>query len=386
MTTAVVPLADICGISMGQSPPSSTYNTVGNGLPFFQGKADFGDLYPIVRWYCDSPVRIAQPGDILLSVHAPVGPTNMVREESCIGRGLAALRPSDSLDRMFLLYFLRYHEPEISGQGRGSTFTAITRDDLELLALPLPGLAQQKASVARLNQAARLRNSLLYAFQATETLVQSAFIKQFADSKQVLDLCSVQDLVPKERGSIRTGPFGSQLLHSEFTDQGIAVLGIDNVVDNRFKWAKRRFIAPAKYEVLKRYTVHPGDVLITIMATCGRCAVVPDDIGCAINTKHLCCISLDQSLCLPTYLKNAFLYHPVVRQQLEVATKGAIMDGLNMEIIKKLRIPLPNLSQQESFAVLTDRHERLQSRQEEAVRQADHLFDTVLNATFALAT
>ena len=223
MTTAVVPLADICGISMGQSPPSSTYNTVGNGLPFFQGKADFGDLYPIVRWYCDSPVRIAQPGDILLSVHAPVGPTNMVREESCIGRGLAALRPSDSLDRMFLLYFLRYHEPEISGQGRGSTFTAITRDDLELLALPLPGLAQQKASVARLNQAARLRNSLLYAFQATETLVQSAFIKQFADSKQVLDLCSVQDLVPKERGSIRTGPFGSQLLHSEFTDQGIAV-------------------------------------------------------------------------------------------------------------------------------------------------------------------
>ena len=69
-----------------------------------------------------------------------------------------------------------------------------------------------------------------------------------------------------------------------------------------------------------------------------------------------------------------------------MATKGAIMDGLNMEIIKKLRIPLPNLSQQESFAVLTDRHERLQSRQEEAVRQADHLFDTVLNATFALAT
>jgi len=79
-----VKLGKVCKVIMGQSPPSKTYNMERKGLPFFQGKADFGELYPTPRVWCSSPQKIAQPGDILISVRVPVGPTNLANVTCCI--------------------------------------------------------------------------------------------------------------------------------------------------------------------------------------------------------------------------------------------------------------------------------------------------------------
>lgn len=87
------PLTEYCTINMGQSPDSKTYNTQGNGLPFYQGNADFGETHPVTRVWCSAPVKVAADGDILISVRAPIGAMNMAVERCCIGRGLAALTP-----------------------------------------------------------------------------------------------------------------------------------------------------------------------------------------------------------------------------------------------------------------------------------------------------
>jgi type I restriction enzyme S subunit len=147
-----VALPEIAALTMGQSPPSDTYNKEGRGLPFFQGKTEFGDLYPTPVKFCSAPNKIAEPNDILISVRAPVGPTNVCRDRSCIGRGLAAIRPRGEIPTNYLLFYLRSIEAWLATQGTGSTFTAISKTDLEELRVRVAPLAEQRRIVAKLEK------------------------------------------------------------------------------------------------------------------------------------------------------------------------------------------------------------------------------------------
>lgn len=115
-------LADASLIVQGQSPPGDTYNARGNGLPFFQGKAEFGPLHPVPVKWCSSPGKVAEPEDILISIRAPVGPTNLANSRCCIGRGLAAIRPLGGIDSKYVLYYMRQSAQLLAEKGTGSTF------------------------------------------------------------------------------------------------------------------------------------------------------------------------------------------------------------------------------------------------------------------------
>lgn len=142
----------VATIEMGQSPPSEHYNQIGQGIPFYQGKADFGIRSPTPRYWCTLPKKVAEAGDVLISVRAPVGPTNVANEKACIGRGLAALRPHDEVEREFLLLCLRSLEPELAELGFGTTFVAITKKQLASFLLPLPPLEEQQRIVAKVHE------------------------------------------------------------------------------------------------------------------------------------------------------------------------------------------------------------------------------------------
>jgi len=163
-----VRLGEVCEIIMGQSPPSKTYNTEGKGLPFFQGKADFGDLYPTPRIWCSDPKKIARAGDILISVRAPVGPTNVASEDCCIGRGLAALRSTKNAEPFWVLFYIRSIENALGVMGSGSTFNAITKKELEALLIPLPPLEEQRRIVAYLQEVQEKIKALKEAQAETE--------------------------------------------------------------------------------------------------------------------------------------------------------------------------------------------------------------------------
>ncbi len=145
-------LNNLCEVILGQSPPSSTYNEQGIGLPFYQGKLEFGDMHPTPRKWCTAPKKIAQTGDVLISVRAPVGPTNICPEKSVIGRGLAAVRGLGGIEPRFVLYALRAFESDLAGKGTGSTFAAISGDQLKQFPVPLPPLPEQHRIVAKIEE------------------------------------------------------------------------------------------------------------------------------------------------------------------------------------------------------------------------------------------
>ncbi|HCJ4522313.1 TPA: restriction endonuclease subunit S [Listeria innocua] len=149
MNTDRVRLDTMAVILMGQSPTSDSYNFDAQGLPFYQGSADFSEKYVKTRMYCSAPTRIANSGDVLMSVRAPVGTVNLTDKECCIGRGLAAIRSKKSQEyNEFLLYAFRVMEDKIASMGQGSTVLSINKDNLHGLLMPNADKHQQEQFIA----------------------------------------------------------------------------------------------------------------------------------------------------------------------------------------------------------------------------------------------
>ena len=134
---------DVASVILGQSPPSSAYNETGEGLPFFQGKVDFGLIHPTPRVWCNAGRKFATAGDILISVRAPVGDVNVARGHCAIGRGISAIRPGPLSDPWFLYFALLYAKPVLERMATGSTFASVNSTTLNNLDIPFLDKSEQ---------------------------------------------------------------------------------------------------------------------------------------------------------------------------------------------------------------------------------------------------
>lgn len=258
------------------------------------------------------------------------------------------IRIGDNLDRNYLFHYLS--QPQMvdhaASKTSGANLPRLSPKELLKFPVPLPSLDEQCRIAAILDRAAALKSTRESARKLADSVTATVFSSQFGDYPA---MTLVEDIAAPNKGSIRTGPFGSQLLHNEFVNEGVGVLGLDNVVSDVFTPGSNRHITEEKFAQLKKYQVFPGDVLISIMGTVGRCAIVPESIPTTINTKHICAITVNHELITPTFLRAAFLWHSESRRHLIRQTKGSIMNGLNMGIIKSMPIPVPPIGTQYAF-------------------------------------
>ena len=183
-------LDELCYVNMGQSPSSNSYNDCNDGIPFFQGNADFGKLYPTVRLWCNEPTKIVEPGTLLISVRAPIGALNFSAERSCIGRGLAGIVPKDGIDSKYIYYFLKSKKDELERSGTGSTFKAISKGTLAAVKIKVIPEDEQRKVVQVLDKICDIIDSRKQQIEELDTLVKARFVEGIQFFKLALSLCN----------------------------------------------------------------------------------------------------------------------------------------------------------------------------------------------------
>ena len=356
-----VKLRSVCSIVAGQSPSSSAYNGDGNGLPFYQGKKEFTDRYlaaPSV-WTTETTKR-ALSGDIVMSVRAPVGPVNEVLEDICIGRGLAAIRAGDGIERGFLWYALLWMQPRITGSD-GAVFPSISRAQIEELEIPLPPTNEQKLIVAALDQAFaaldRARANIEASISDARALYQSflaGILEKDGQFWPAVKLGEVYDVRDGTHDSPKYQEFGHALVTSKnLTSEGLDLSKVSYISSGDF------------IEISRRSAVHRGDLLFAMIGTIGNPTVVEIEPTFAIKNVALFKMRRDRDA---RFLRH-LLSSQQVKEQMEREAKGTTQKFVGLGYLRDFEARIPPREEERRIIELLDEVESKSRKAADALKR-----------------
>ena len=370
-------LENICSINSGQSPPSSTYNSIKDGLPFFQGNADFGELYPNTRIWCSSPKKTAEKNDLLLSVRAPVGETNISKEKCCIGRGLAAIRPlNENMEIKFFIHFFRFVKNDLDSIGTGTTFKAISGKQIRDLKITLPPLNEQKRIIEKIEEVFSIIDNLKIALSKLsiqlkhfrQSILQYAFEGQLTkewriknpnihgNSRWNLNLEPIIDSslpeIPnnwcwRKLEQISNGVVvafvGPTTKHYVDESKGVMFLRSQNVRKGKMNFNGLKYVEHSFHEKQKKSQIKPNNLLIVrVGANRGDSCIVPNCITIA-NAGNIIIAKVFEDM---SPLLNYFFQTDFCQKQLLGMTTGSAQGVINTTSVSHTLIPIVPIEEQ----------------------------------------
>ena len=381
MKMEYIALKDVCKINMGQSPDSSSYNDNEDGIPFFQGNADFGERYPITRVWCNTPTKIAQPEDILISVRAPIGALNYAKEKCCIGRGLAALTPDRSkVSLEFIFWLLKAKSAELNSKGTGSTFKAISRKVLEEIMVPAINFDKQHEYAEILEKIYSVIQKRKEELSALDGLIKARFVEMFGDPdtneknwniyklEQLCEVSSSKRIYQNEQ-SVAGVPFFriSDLINRMDTDSKECDLHIPK---ERFVELKEQGLVPIE-----------GDILLTARGTLGRCYIIREDDEFYFQDGMITWLSNYDEKITALYISYLFSM-PGFRKQMDALQAGSTVAYLSILMTKKLDIMVPPIELQNQFADFVKQVDKSKVVVQKALDETQLLFDSLMQKYF----
>ena len=344
-------LDELCTLNMGQSPDSASYNEVGDGLPFFQGNADFGVLHPKIRVWCNEPTKIAHPGDILISVRAPIGAMNVADRECCIGRGLAALTVNENLcNKGYIWYAISSKVEELNAKGTGSTFKAISKGILGETEISLPSLDKQYHIASILDKLTGLISLRKQQLAKLDELVKTRFVEMFGDpihkdyklpQVPMTDLCEIID---GDRGE-------NYPKQEEFFEQGYCLfLNAKNVTNTGFSYNTCMFITQEKDECLRKGKLNRGDIVLTTRGTIGNLAFYDGTVpfeNVRINSGMVILRIKSEMLSELFFMEQFKILLPSIKERI---ASGSAQPQLPISTMDKILMVLPEIDKQRNFS------------------------------------
>jgi type I restriction enzyme S subunit len=362
-------------VIMGQSPSSDDYSDDSDMLPFLQGNADFTTRYPIPRVYCDSANKIISKGSILVSVRAPVGALNEADQEYGIGRGLCAVKPKSNLLKEYAWYQLHVTRMELDSLATGSTYDAVSVDEVADMTVLVPHIDDQQAIASFLDRETSRIDALI---QKKERLIELLKAKRIAMITQAVtkgldpnvpmkdsgiellgevpehwEMKRMKDLLLPKKGAIKTGPFGSQLLSSEMEESDVKIYNQKSVISKDFEYGEN-YISFDKFEDLKEFQTYPGDFLITTRGTIGRCAILPPDSEKGILHPCLMRLQTNKNVVDDRFLEILIEESQVILEQLKLKSNGTTIEVIYQDSLKNVTVLLPPLHEQLLIAEYLD--------------------------------
>jgi type I restriction enzyme S subunit len=381
---------DVASVIAGQSPEGRFYNADKVGLPFYQGKKEFGERYikPSGVW-TSVITKIAIAGDILMSVRAPVGPVNVSVEEICIGRGLAAIRQKENVIHDFLFYFFKYYESNIKGN-TGAVFDSINKAQIENIPFLIPPLSEQQRIVSIIDEAFEAIDKAIENtqknLQNAKELFESYLNSVFENSgegwviKSLIEICN-------SKSDIVGGPFGSNLKVEDYTDHGIPILRLQNIGKGYFINKDIKYISESKAEDLKYHSFKRGDIALAKLGIpIGKTCIIPDDFNYGIVVADVVRIRPNQKVIDVEYL-NYFLNSDISVAQLTKNITGSTRPRVNIVEVRDIKCPIPPIQVQRQIVVnlnaLNLKSINLQSQYQQKLANLEELKKSILNKAFA---
>jgi type I restriction enzyme, S subunit len=382
-------LGDEFEIIMGQSPPSKYYNETKNGLPFFQGKKGFGEVYPSIKLWSSKVTKEADKGDVLLSIRAPIGPANIAPAKCGIGRGLSAIKPNHTVSTNFVLYLIKSKEHELKKRGSGVTFSAITKPNLFSLPVKIPTEKKEcdliveeiDTQFTRLDATVKSLKTIKKKLDVyRNSVLNAAFLGHLTDST-IYKKENINNILD----DIRYGTSKKCNLDQKKTP----VLRIPNVVNGFIDCSELKYCQFSDDE-FNNLKLKEGDILVIrsngSKNLVGRSAIVSKEFKNYCYAGYLIRLRLKKEIVIPSFF-NYFFQSGFIRLQIEKKAKSTSgVNNVNAKEIGAMTINVFTLEEQEKiieeiesrFSVI----DKLEQTIDKALIKAEQLRKSILKSAF----